>query len=92
MKEICISCLLKDNMIIAWHISISRRIVPSDYYKDFYYAGVSMEKCDEIYDVKYILVKFEEDDDMNNYIFEEVSKTFYKQWQIHPEHWGQAAY
>ena len=89
-KTIYISCLLKDNMIIAYHISPSKRIKPSDYYKDFCYSGTSMKNCDEIYKVEYMSVEFEDKghSNFNNYIFKEVAKEFYKQWDIHPKYWG----
>ena len=93
-RTIHINCLLKDNMIVSFHISPNKRTMPRDYYKDFYYSGTSMENCDELYKVEYMSVEFEdkEDSNFNNYIFEDVAKKFYKQWKIHPKHWGRPAY
>lgn len=93
-KTIYIDCLLKDNMIIAYHTSPNKRIIPSDYYKEFYYSRTTMENCDELYKVEYMSVEFEdkEDSNFNNYIFEDVAREFYKQWKIHPKHWGCPAY
>lgn len=95
-NKIYISCLLKDNMIVAYKISSNLKEYPHDYYKDFYYAGVSMDNCDEIYFVKWCSVEFDEEDDkrsdFNDYIFEKVARRFYKNWKIHPEHWGNPAY
>lgn len=93
-KTIYISCLLKDNMIIAYKVSPNKKTMPHDYYKDFFYSGTSMENCDEIYEVEYMSVEFEdkEDSNFNNYVFEEIAKNFYKQWNISPEHWGCPAY
>lgn len=94
-KVIHISCLLKDNKIVAYYIGPNAKEKPSDYYKDFIYANVSMENCDKEYDVKYMSVEYGEDDNLgliNSYIFDEVAKTFFKHWKIHPRHWGQPAY
>ena len=94
-KIIHINCLLKDNKIIAWHIGPNKRTTPSDYYKDFFYADVSMENCDKEYEVKYMSVEFEENDDSNNfndYVFKDISRKFYWNWEIHPNHWGSRAY
>ena len=94
-KTLCISAMLKDNMIISWRISPNSKKYPHDYYKDFYYADEDMENCDEIYEVKYMLVEFEEDDitsEFNNYIFNVTAREFYKHWKIHPNHWGKPAY
>ena len=92
MKEIYISCLLKDNMILAYRISGNLKQYPEDYFKDFVYAGV-VPKFEE-YEVKWMAVSIPEDTDtkFNNYIFEVTAKEFYKQWKIHPEHLGSAAY
>lgn len=96
-KKIYINVLLKDNMIVGWHISPNERTMPHDYYKDFIYANKSMENCDEIYKVKGIAVEFENNDTeesaiLNNYIFEVIAKDFFKIWKIHPEHFGSPAY
>lgn len=93
-RSIYISCMLKDNMIVAYKISGNLKEYPHDYYKDFYYAGASMENCDEIYEVKYMEVIVDDDikTELNNYIFEELARKFYKQWKIHPEHFGSPAY
>lgn len=94
-KVIYISALLKDNMIVAYRISGNLKEFPHDYYKDFYYADVEMsENVDKEYKVKYMSVEFDEDTEsnFNNYIFEKVAKEFYKQWKIHPNHFGQPAY
>lgn len=92
MKDIYISCLLKDNMIVAYRISGNPKKEPEDYFKDFLYAGV-VAKFEE-YEVKWMSVSVPEDIDtkFNNYIFEEVARHFYKQWKIHPKHFGSAAY
>ena len=94
-KTIYISCLLKDNMIIAYHIGSNARKYPHDYYKDFYYADKGMENCDEIYEVKYMTVEYEDDEistEFNFYIFDELAQQFYKHWEIHPNHFGESAY
>ena len=96
-KKIYINVLLKDNMIVGWHISPNERTIPHDYYKDFIYVNKSMENCDEIYKVKGIAVEFENDDteesiNLNNYIFEVIARDFFKIWKIHPEHFGSPAY
>lgn len=96
-KKIYINVLLKDNMIVGWHISPNERTMPHDYYKDFIYANKSMENCDEIYKVKGIAVEFENNDteesiNLNNYIFEVIARDFFKIWKIHPEHFGSPAY
>lgn len=96
-KKIYINVLLKDNMIVGWHISPNERTMPHDYYKDFIYANKSMENCDEIYKVKGIAVEFENDDteesiNLNNYIFEVIARDFFKIWKIHPEYFGSPAY
>lgn len=96
-KTIHISALLKDNMIIAWYVGPNKREIPSDYYKDFLYADYPLVDCENKFDVKCIAVSFEYNDDeestrTNNYIHEVISKNFYKQWKIHPEHWGIPAY
>ena len=95
-KTIYINCLLKDNKIVAWRISSNQKNMPHDYYKDFLKFGMSLENCDEIYKVKWMSVEFNDDDDpefeLNNYIFKEIAEKFYKQWEIHPEHWGKAPY
>ena len=99
-----ISCLLKDDKIIAWHIGRNKRTTPGDYYKDFIYADVSMDEKD-LYKVEYMSIEYEEDlmrelsfKDTNNdcsfnvYVFDRLAKFFYRHWDIHPEHWGQPAY
>lgn len=96
-KKIYINVLLKDNMIVGWHISPNERTMPHHYYKDFIYANKSIENCDEIYKVKGIAVEFENDDtevsiNLNNYIFEVIARDFFKIWKIHPEHFGSPAY
>ena len=95
-KTIYISCLLKDNMIIDYSISSNLKEYPHDYYKSFIYSETDMENCDDIYTVKWCSVEFEEEDDkrsdFNNYIFMKVAERFYKNWKIHPEHWGSPAY
>jgi hypothetical protein len=94
-RNIYISALLKDDMIIAYKISGNLKQFPHDYYKDFYYANVeTVENVDKEYEVKYISVEVDDDisTEFNNYIFETFAKEFYKQWKIHPNHFGQAAY
>lgn len=94
-KRIYISALLKDDMIIAYNISPNLKEYPHNYYKDFYYAGVQMTmNVDKEYEVKYMSVKVDDNisTKFNNYIFETFAKEFYKQWKIHPNHFGQAAY
>ena len=94
-KTINISCLLKDNKIICFHISLNERKVPSDYYKDFYYSNTSMKNCDELYKVEYINVEVDEDNvscDFWNFIYNGFARQFYKQWEIHPEYRGSPAY
>lgn len=93
-KTIYINVLLKDNKIMGWHISPNERRTPSDYYKDFYYAGESMENCDKLYKVVGIAVTFKNDDnsDLNNFIFDVIARDFFKRWEIHPNHFGAAAY
>lgn len=92
-KTIYINVLLKDDMIVGWHISPNERTMPHDYYKDFIYANKSMKNCDEIYKVEGISVEFTDDDTrLNNYIFEVIARDFFKLWKIHPEHFGSPAY
>lgn len=92
-RTLYINVLLKDNMIVGWHISPNKRTMPHDYYKDFIYANKSMENCDEIYKVEGISVEFTDDDTrLNNYIFEVIARDFFKLWKIHPEHFGSPAY
>ena len=96
-RTIYISVLLKDEKIIAWHIGRNERKTPSDYYKDFIYADESMEDCDKIYQIKKISVTFEDKDDkesneINELIFDKIARDFFKKWEIHPKHWGGAAY
>lgn len=92
-RTLYINVLLKDNMIVSWHISPNERTMPHDYYKDFIYANKSMENCDEIYKVEGISVEFTDDDTrLNNYIFEIIARDFFKLWKIHPEHFGSPAY
>lgn len=92
-KTLYINVLLKDNMIVGWHISPNERTMPHDYYKDFIYANKSMENCDEVYKVEGISVEFKDDDTrLNNYIFEVIARDFFKLWKIHPEHFGSPAY
>ena len=93
-KTIHISALLKDNMIICYHISPNPKKHPHDYYNDFIYAEQDMENCDEIYEVKYMSVEFEDGlpYEFNNYIFNVTAREFYKLWKIHPDHWGKPAY
>lgn len=92
MKDIYISCLLKDNMIVAYRISGNLKKEPEDYYKDFIYAGV-VAKFEE-YEVKWMSVSVPENISLefNDYIFNGLAREFYKQWKIHPEHFGSAAY
>lgn len=92
MKEIYISCLLKDNMIVAYHISGNPRKEPEDYYKEFYYAEVVPEY--DKYEVKWMSVSVPEDISLefNDHIFNGLAREFYKQWKIHPKHWGSSAY
>lgn len=104
-STIHISCLLKDNKIIAWHVGRNKRTEPSDYYKDFAYANKSMENCDKKYQVEYISIDYEEDvmrelstKDITNecsfniYVFDRVARYFFRHWEIHPDHWGVPAY
>ena len=94
-NKIYISCLLKDNMIVDYKISSNLKEYPHDYYKDFYHAGVSMDNCDELYEVKWCSVEIDEDlnkNEFNSFIFEIFAREFFKNWKIHPEHWGFAAY
>ena len=92
-KTIYINVLLKDNMIVSYHISSNERTMPHDYYKDFIYANKSMENCDEIYKVEGISVEFIDNDTrLNDYIFEVIARDFFKLWKIHPEHFGSSAY
>lgn len=92
-RTLYINVLLKDNMIVSWHISPNERTMPHDYYKDFIYANKSMENCDEIYKVEGISVEFTDDDTrLNNYIFEIIARDFFKLWKMHPEHFGSPAY
>lgn len=92
MKEIYISCLLKDNMIIAYRISGNLKKEPEDYYKDFIYANIVPNFKE--YEVKWMSVSIPEDisSEFNNYIFEVIAREFYKQWKIHPDHFGSPAY
>ena len=94
-KSIYISALLKDNMIIAYRISGNLKQYPHDYYKDFYYADVEMpNNVDEEYKVKYmeIIVDDDIDNNFNNWIFDGFAQEFYKQWKIHPNHFGKPPY
>lgn len=94
-NKIYISCLLKDNMIVDYKISSNLKQYPHDYYKDFFYADVSMDNCDELYEVKWCSVEVDEElnkNEFNSFIFEIFAREFFKNWKIHPEHWGTAAY
>ena len=92
-RTLYINVLLKDNMIVGWHISPNERTMPHDYFKDFIYANKSMKNCDEIYKVEGISVEFTDNDTrLNNYIFEVIARDFFKLWEIHPEHFGSPAY
>ena len=96
-RKIYINVLLKDNMIMSYHISRNERTMPHDYYKDFYYAGYDMTNCDKEFEVKGIAVEFIDDDneessELNDFIFEVIAKDFFKRWKVHPEHFGSAAY
>ena len=93
-RELYINVLLKDNMIMCFHISPNKREEPHDYYKDFYYAGASMDNCDEEYEVKSMKVEVDNDISLkfNNYIFDVFAREYFKQWKIHPQHFGKAAY
>lgn len=96
-RTIYISVLLKDDKIIAWHIGRNERKTPSDYYKDFIYANESMEDCDKIYKLKKLSVTFEDNDDsesneINELIFDKIARVFFRKWEVHPKHWGEAAY
>lgn len=96
-RKIYIDVLLKDNMIMCYHISSNRRTMPHDYYKDFYYARYDMSNCDKEFKVEWISVEFEDKEtedgiSLNNYIFEEIARTFFKRWKIHPKHFGSPAY
>lgn len=94
-KNIYISALLKDNMIMAYCISGNLKQYPHDYYKDFYYADIEMcENVDKEYCVRYMSIEIDDDIEskFNNYIFEVFAKEFYKQWKIHPNHFGVSAY
>lgn len=94
-KEIYISVLLKDNMIVSFRISGNEKKYPHDFYKDFYYADKSMGiNVDEIYKVKSIKIELDDDisSEFNNYIFEEFARNYFRHWKIHPEHFGKAAY
>lgn len=92
---IYISVLLKDNMIMAYHIGHNKRKCPQDYYKDFYYADVEMNAdINKEYEVKRMEVGIDTDisNQFNEYIFDNLAREFFKQWKIHPKHWGQPAY
>lgn len=96
-RKIYIDVLLKDNMIMSYHISGNERTMPHDYYKDFYYSGYNMENCDKEFEVKGIAVEFidnknEESSELNDFIFEVIARDFFKRWKVHPEHFGSAAY
>lgn len=89
--------LLKDNMIMCYHISSNRRTMPHDYYKEFYYARYDMSNCDKEFKVEWISVEFEDKEtedgiSLNNYIFEEIARIFFRRWKIHPKHFGSPAY
>lgn len=95
-RTIYINALLKDNMIIAWRISPNLREFPHDYYKDFYYNDTPMfiETVDDEYKAKYMSVEIDDNisNEFNDFIFEKLAKEYYKQWRVHPKHFGQAAY
>lgn len=96
-KTLYINVLLKDNMIVSYHISPNERTMPHDYYKDFMYANQTMKNCDETYKVKGISVEFIDDDTeesskLNDYIFDVIAKDFFRMWKTHPEHFGSPAY
>lgn len=92
---IYIDVLLKDNMIMSYHIGHNERKSPQDYYKDFFYADVEMNaNINKEYEVKRMVVGIDADisSKFNNYIFDDLAREFFKQWEIHPKHWGQPAY
>lgn len=97
IKKIYASVLLKDNKIMSYKISPQLKKSPEDFYKDFFYAGYNLQKNNlDNFEVKWMGFEFlennEEDCELNNYVFENISRTFFKKWEIHPEHFGSIPY
>lgn len=93
IKKIYIDVLLKDNMLMDYHISPNKRTMPHDYYKDFIYAKYESDDVDKEFKVVWIAVEFEDGDSekswsLNDYVFEEIARTYFKRWKIHPKCFG----
>lgn len=97
-KTIYASVLLKDNKIISYRISPNKKEKPSDFYKDFIYSEYKdWSNCDNEFEVQWMGFEFNDNDDkesyrINNYIFNNIAKEFFKMWEIHPEHFGDKPY
>lgn len=97
-KIIYASVLLKDNKIMSYRISSNKKEHPHDFYKDFIYSDYGdWSNCDNEFEVEWMGFEFKDDDSekshkLNNYIFTDIAIEFFKQWEIHPNHFGGVPY
>lgn len=87
MTELYTSVLLKDGKIVSWKISPNLKEYPHDFYKDFIYSNTPMGMdVDENYTVEWMKFTFK-NEDINNYVFEKIARTFFKFWEIDEENY-----
>lgn len=94
MRTVYANALLSDGEILFWYTGDECDSV-DDFYKDFYYAGISQLKYQKSHDLRLAKMGFidpTEDEDYNKLTFYTLAKDFYRQFPISKDSRGERAY
>lgn len=94
MRTVYANALLSDGAILFWYTGDECNGV-DDFYKDFYYAGISQLKYQKSHDLRLAKMGFidpTEDEDYNKLCFNVLAKDFYRQFPISRDSRGERAY
>jgi hypothetical protein len=104
IKKLYASVLLLDNEILVWRVNSSPKEV-EDFYRDFYYSGINRQELEKTHTLtaQHMGFEFEEEQDednrgeksnyiINNYVFSNLAKEYFKLWKISKESRGQRPY
>lgn len=88
------NALLSDGKILFWWTGNSCSDW-TDFYKDFYYAGIDATEYVKSHELKVVKMGFVDDTENNDYnhlIFKVLAKEFYKQFPISKDSKGEKPY
>ncbi len=92
MRKVWANALLSDGKILFWYTG-DKCSDPYEFYKDFYYADISMLEYCKSHTMKVVNKEFIQNDTKDNYeIFNVLAPDFYKNYKISPDSKGTKPY